>query len=335
MPGSIITLAELETICCQAAATWPISPADYRPTVRQIYFFTLVWLLKRKVIFQQADDCLDNQTAASSERAYQVAQHLDEWGGTVARLKQREAKEWELLRIQMEKALRYYYSQPEGMQADALQEALLKIFELLNKMIDGRQLDETDDIVTLVVNSRASLTNIYDFGSPFYAFAKRIARNELVTRLRKENRQPIYSDPLEEMNSTLPAVPPPSLPEDEDALMETRLFQLKIDLARLLELIQHGLTPKPRRVVCQTLAAQPQFWQALNLTGLTLPENFPSPAGFSTDGEIAAVLGLTENSVRVHRVHAKKQIRETDPVLEILLDKLLTRRGKNGKAESS
>jgi len=128
MPGSVITLAELETICCQAAATWPISPADYRPTAKQIYFFTLVWLLKRKVIFQQAEDCLDNQTAASSDRAYQVAYHLDEWGGTVARLKQREAKEWELLRIQMEKAIRYYYSQPEGMQADALQEALLKIF---------------------------------------------------------------------------------------------------------------------------------------------------------------------------------------------------------------
>lgn len=324
MPSSAITVAELETICRQAAAAQPADPGDFQPTARQTYFFTLVWLLKREVLFRRAEDHLNGQIATDlSDHAHTVAQHLAEWGATITGLKQRETKEWELLRIQMEKAISYYHCQSEGLKADALQEALLKVFVLLNKMDAGRKLDETEDIVSLVVNTRLNLTNIYDFSSPFYAFAKVIARNELMTQLRKENRHPIYPIPIEDMTTGLPPVPPPSLWGDEEAV-----WQLKIDLTRLLELIQHNLTPKPRRAVCQTLAAQPQFWQALSLTELIVPENFPPPAQFNTDVEIAAALGMSENSVRVHRVHAKKQVQAVDPLLERLLDKLLTRRGK-------
>jgi DNA-directed RNA polymerase specialized sigma24 family protein len=331
MSNFVITLAELETVCRHAATRQTAVTENFQPTTNQIYFFTLVWLLKRKVVFQRAEDNLNGQAAAQlPAHAQQVAHYLDAWGGIVAGLKQRDAKEWELLRIQMEKAVRYYLGQPEGMQADALQEALLKIFKLLSKMLDGRQLDEAENMVSLVLNTQASLTNIYDFGSPFYSFAKRIARNELINQLRKEHRQLIYSDPLEGMISSLPTVPPPPFPEEEDQALETQLLQLKIDLTRLLALIQRDLTPKPRRVVCQTLAAQPQFWRALSLTGLAAPENFPPPAEFSTDMEIAAALGMTENSVRVHRVHAKKQVQAVDPLLELLLDKLLIRRSKNG-----
>ena len=336
MSGLVITVAEVETICRQAAATPATAPGEFQPTVQQIYFFTLVWLLKRKVVFQRAEDRLNGQEAAQLPAyVYQVAHYLDEWGGIVAGLKQRDAKEWELLRIQMEKAIRYYLGQPEGMRADALQEALLKIFKLLSKMLDGRQIDEADNLVTLVLNSRANLTNIYDFGSPFYSFAKRIARNELINQLRKERRQLTYAGPLETLISSLPAAPAPSLPEDEDLALETQILQLKLDLTRLLALIQGDLTPKPRRIVCHTLAAQPQFWRALSLTGLSAPEGFPPPAQFNTDAEIAAALGMNENSVRVHRVHAKKQVQAVDPLLELLLDKLLTRRGKNGQVEPS
>lgn len=202
-------------------------------------------------------------------------------------------------------------------------------------MVAGRKLDETEDIVSLVVNTRLNLTNIYDFSSPFYAFAKVIARNELIIQLRKENRHPIYPIPFEDIITGLPTVPPPFVREEEDAAREARLWQLKIDLTHLLELIQHHLTPKPRRVVCQTLAAQSQFWLALTMTGLSVPDEFPPRFEFTTDLEIATTLGMTENSLRVHRVHAKKQVQAIDPLLELLFDKLLTRRDKNGIVEPS
>lgn len=329
MPGSVITVAELETICGHAAITPLATSADFQPTPRQIYFFTLVWLLKRKVLFGRAEDYLDGQLATDlTDHAHTVAQHLAEWGTTITGLKRREAKEWELLRIQMEKAIRYYHCQSEGVKADALQEALLKVFNLLNKMVAGRELDEAEDIVSLVVNTRLNLTNIYDFSSPFYAFAKRIARNELVSQLRQENRHPIYPIPFDDMTTDLPTVPPPSLPGDEETVPETWLWQLKIDLTRLLELIRHHLTPKPRQVACQTLAAQSQFWLALAMTGLSVPDDFPPRSEFTNDLEMAATLGMTENSLRVHRIHAKKQVQTVDPLLALLLDKLLTRRGK-------
>lgn len=331
MPGSVITVAELETICRQAAAMPPAAPGDFQPTTQQIYFFTLVWLLKKKVLFGRTEDHLDGQIVADlTDHAHTVAQHLAEWGATIAGLKQREAKEWELLRIQMEKAISYYHCQSEELKADALQEALLKVFSLLSKMVAGRKLDETEDIVGLVVNTRLNLTNIYDFSSPFYAFAKVIARNELMTQLRKEDRHPIYPIPFDDMTTALPTVPPPSFLEDEDAIRKAQLWQLKLDLTRLLELIRHHLTPKPHRVVCQTLVGQPQFWLALTMTGLSVPDEFPPRSEFTTDLEIATTLGMTENSIRVHRVHAKKQVQAIDPLLELLFDTLLTRRDKNG-----
>lgn len=332
MPGSAITVAELETICRQAVAMQVAALADFRPTAQQVYFFTLVWLLKQKVRFERAEDYLDDQIATDLiDHAHTVAQHLAEWGATITGLRQREAIEWELLRIQMEKAIGYYPCQAEGLKADALQEALLKVFSVLNKMVAGRKLDETADMVGLVVNTRLNLTNIYDFSSPFYAFAKVIARNELIIQLRKENRQPIYPISIDNMSTDLPTVAPPSEVEEEDAVREAQLWQLKLDLTRLLELIRHHLTPQPRRVVCQTLAGQPHFWLALTMTGLPAPDEFPPRSEFTTDLEMAMALGITENSLRVHRVHAKKQVHAVDPLLELLLDKFLTRRRKTAE----
>jgi DNA-directed RNA polymerase specialized sigma24 family protein len=334
MSDAVMTIAGLKTLCCRVAAPGKAANGDFGPTANQIYFFMLVWLLKQKVTFQQADDYLDDQnTEELLHRAQQVATHLDAWGATVAELKRREAKEWELLRIQMEKAISYYYCHDQVVKADALQEALLKIFRLLDKMIGGHKLNETEDMVSFVVNARADLTNIYDFGSPFYAFAKRIARNELITQLRKESRHPIYPIPLEDMGFALPMVPAPALTEDEHALAKAQILQLKIDLARLLQLIQSGLTLKPRQVVHQTLAVQPQFWQALTITGLSAPGDFPPPSALSSDLEIATALEMTENSVRAHRSQAKKRIQEIDPMAGLLLNGLINRRGGGSKPE--
>lgn len=326
MSDPAITIVELEAICHQAAATFRqrsekvLKPGGFYPTANQVYFFTLVWLLKRKVPFQKGEERLSSQEAASlPDHVLEVAHHLDESGVIVTCLKQREAKGWQLLRIQMEKALSYYDCQRE-VKAEALQEALIKIFKLLDKMVDGPKLDQTEDIVALVVNSRSSLTNIYDFRGLFYAFAKQIARNELASQLKKENRQPLYPDLTEDMPPVSPSPPPP---DDET---EAQLLQLKIDLTRLLESMQCCLTRKPRQVVCHTLAAQPLFWDALKMTSLATPADFPAPAKCNTDAHIAAALRLTENSVRAHRSQAKKRIQEFDPLLGLLFERLSTRR---------
>jgi hypothetical protein len=234
----------------------------------------------------------------------------------------------------MEKALRYY-SCGSDLKAEALQEALVKIWVLLDKMLNGNEVERTQDIVALVTDKRAAWTNIYDFSSPVYAFARRIARNELMTQLRKESTQPIYPGPWEDMEGRVTSVSPPALPEDEDSPFETWRLQLKFDLARLLEIIQHDLTSKPREVVCQTLAAQPQFWLALELTGLSQPAAIPPRSRLASDAEIGMVLKLTENSVRVHRAHAKKRAQEIDPMLGPLFDRLITRRGGNEGSDGS
>jgi DNA-directed RNA polymerase specialized sigma24 family protein len=327
-----ITLDEIEGLCHQVAARYAPASELFWPSANQIFFFTLVWLQKRRVTLQHSGDRLGGEAGANlADHVRQVAEHLDEWGATVSLLKQREAKEWELLRIQMEKALRYY-SCASDLKAEALQEALVKIWALLDKMANGRELEESEDLVALVKDKRAAWTNIYDFSSPFYAFAKRIARNELITQLRQQSAEPLYPVPWEEIDAKVPPIPPP-LPEDETPSFDPRPLQLKVDLTKLMEIIQHYLTPKLRQVVCHTLAAQPQFWLALGITGLYPPNGFPPKSELTTDAEIGAVLGMTENNIRVHRAHAKKQMQELDPMLERLLETLMTRRGGNEKAK--
>jgi DNA-directed RNA polymerase specialized sigma24 family protein len=326
MPDSAIAVAEFEAICRQAAVSPKTDSGDYRPTANQVFFFSLVWLQKRKVAFKGPTDRLRGQKSTQlRSHARQVAHHLDEWGATVSRLKRREATAWELLRVQLEKAIRRYHNQPETARADALQEALLKIFQLLDKMIVAHDLDETRDIVSLVVKQRSRLTNIYDFSSPFYPYAKQIVRNELITQIRKEMREPIYPGAWEDVVFQLPAVPAPPNPGDEDLVREARLLQLRIDLTRLLALIQRDLTPKAGRVICQTLAARPQFWRALKMTDLSPAKEFPPPFEPATDADLAAALSMTPNAVRVHRAQTKKQVQEMDAILGRLLEVLLAR----------
>ncbi len=327
MSDSATTALDLETICRQVSAVQKTNAGDFRPTSNQIHFFTLVWWLKKGGPIPPENPLPSQEATAVTERADRVAQHLDEWGATVAGLKQRDEKEWELLRIQMEKAVKYYPCQPEELKADALQEALFKIFRLLDKMYDGRTLEETGDIVALVACAQDTLTNIYDFGSPFYAFAKRIARNQLITRLRKDGRESAYLISLEDVAYALSSDPLPQTSAEGNETLSKTLLQLQIDLARLLEIVQGHLTPKSRQVMLYTLAARPRFWLALEVTGLTPPEGISSKTGVTMDAEIAQAVGTTENSVRVHRRNAKKQVQEVDPIVELLLEGLITRGG--------
>ncbi|MCB9102289.1 MAG: sigma-70 family RNA polymerase sigma factor [Anaerolineales bacterium] len=326
MANSGITLSELEAICRQTAPKQTTDTGGFRPTAKQIYFFSLVWLLKRKVTIGQATDCLEGEVAARGrDHPYQVANHLCEWGATATLLKQGDAIEWELLRLQQEKAIRYYGCSAE-MKAEAVQQALLKTWKLLKKMADGSKIEQTQELVALILANRTIWTNIYDFSTPFYAFTKRIARNELVTELRKQSAEPLYPDSWDEIDAIVPSIPPPSLPVDEPTV-DLRPLQLKIDLAKLLELIQRQLTPKPRQVIMYTLAAQPQFWLALKIADLSPSAGFPVRAEFASDVELGQALGMNENAVRVHRANAKKLIQAHDPLLSLLVEALLTRRG--------
>jgi DNA-directed RNA polymerase specialized sigma24 family protein len=327
MPDSASIARDLATICHQVVVIQKTDTGRFRPTSNQIHFFTLVWWLKKRGSIPPENPLPGQEVSAVTERAEQVAHHLDEWGATVAGLKQRDEKEWELLRIQMEKAVKYYPCRPEELKADALQEALFKIFGLLDKMCDGRTLEETGDIVALVADAQTTLTNIYDFGSPFYAFAKRIARNQLITRLRRDGRESAYFIPLENVAYALSTDPPPQTPREENETLSKTLLQLQIDLTRLLEIVESHLTPKPRQVVLHTLAARPRFWLALEVTGMAPPEGISSKTGFTMDAEIAQAVGTTENSVRVHRRNAKKQVQEIDPIVGLLLEGLITRGG--------
>ena len=328
MATSGITLTELESLCRLATTAQKAGIGNFRPTPKQVYFFTLLWLSKKAGAWQSVEALPASQNvSASLERAQQVTRHLAEWAPIIARLEQKDEKEWDLLRLQLEKAVKYYPSISEELKLEAVQNSLMKLFILLDKMIPWPDL-EGMDIPRFVQSARPVLTNLYDFGTPFYAFAKRVARNELMTQLRKGGRQRSYSLPLDETRPTLPAllIDPPSVEEDDLSLQALHL-QLKRDMAKLLETIQHDLTPRLIQVILQTLGTRAEFWRALEVTGLNAPQKLLADTGLSTDADIAERLGLTENNIRVHRAHAKKRMQAVDPNLALLLESLISTRG--------
>src|SRR5262245_17578147 len=102
MSTSNITLTELESLCRQATVGQKAGAENFQPSPKQVYFFTLVWLSKKAVVGQHVEALPASQgITASIERAQQVTQHLAEWGALITRLKQKDEKEWELLRLQL------------------------------------------------------------------------------------------------------------------------------------------------------------------------------------------------------------------------------------------
>lgn len=322
MANAVVTVAELGEICRRAVTTQPGQNADFRSTVNQVYFFILVRLQKQGLRFRRAEDLLEGYGVEDlTAQVNVVVDCLAEWGEMVTALKQSDDLEWELLRIQMTKALKRYTSQQQG---DALQNALLKIFELLGKIpdLDWATLDPPK-VVALVAKKRAHLTNIYDFRSSFYAFAKSIAHNMLRDQLRKEGRRLRYLVYVEDMATDLP---------DSQSFLSSSaetdgpdLSQLRADLTHLLDQIQHHLTPKPRQVVYHTLGARAQFATVLAMVDLPWPEEIPRHPNGTSDADIARVLGMTDNTVRVNRSQALKRLVAVNPILIYLLETLFKR----------
>jgi DNA-directed RNA polymerase specialized sigma24 family protein len=208
---------------------------------------------------------------------------------------------------------------------EAAQNALVKLFTLLNKMVTGPELEEMD-VVIFVLNNRMTLTNLYDFGAPFYGFAKRLARNELISQLRQEGRRSAYAIPLDDLESPSPA--PFSSTDEDEGLAQAFCGQLRTDMTKLLEIVEHSLTPKPRQVILRTLGIREEFWRALKVAGLAAPPEFSPAPGLIIDADLAQALGMTENNIRVHRARAKQQVKEIDPNLALLLEDLTATRGK-------
>ena len=326
-----IRIANLHDHCCRVVAASPIRADSYRPVAHQIFFFVLVWLVKQKVQFQHANDEVRDRDGVAldpdeiDEQVHRVAVHLAEWGEVVAGLKRQEVQEWELLRIQMERALGRFGGR-ESDRDDALQNALLKIWSGLGRLIDANTLETTEDIVALVMEHRDKLASGYDFNCPFYAYARRIAQNELISQMRRDIRSPIVATSVEELAEVLEDPSQELRDEEEQAAFELARRHFKINLQSLLNMVQACPTGQ-RQVLLATLAARPQFWRALDISELPEPDGITRPGRLLTDAELALQLGMSENNIRVQRSHAKRRINSQDSVLGALLEQLIAADG--------
>lgn len=323
-----ITVKEIEALCHQAAASVLVTADGYQPTANQVFFFTLVWVSKVMVKQREVNDfqrergfirCVDR--AGVQQRARLVAQFLQEGGAALTGLKRSDDKRWALLRIQMGKALQRFDC-PAEMKDDAIQEAFFKMHQMLAKMPDGLQLETTTDLVTLVIQNQAAFKGIYDFGAPIYAYAQRVAHNQLINLLKARANEPIAEDGWEQAEAITA----------DEAEQETTTAPypqiLEKSVKRLFFLIETKLTPMPAKVIWHTLAARSQFWLALTITAVKPPVTLP-PRPAAADADIAHNLAISENDVRVHRNHAKNTIHHSDPeagkLLEVLLDRHLSK----------
>ena len=189
--------AKLETLCRQMAddhSDHSEGCSRYRPTGNQIFFFALVRLQKKKKKdeksnFQHSKGRKKEVTAHELLEWIQlVASHLKgESGSIVANLQigtgQKWDEEWELVRLQIVRLLEKKTGRDNSVDIDiATSSALVKLLILVQKMAkccNPSELDAKEDLVAYVSDSWSMLTNIYDFRSHFYTYAKQIGYNEL------------------------------------------------------------------------------------------------------------------------------------------------------------
>ena len=210
-----LTVAELETLCQQLTASPRAAVTGYQPSARQVGFFVLVWVAKQQKkqqqrLFQSRADLLAGfDRATLTLHIREVIQQLTLWGEQVTRLKAQDAQEWVLVYKQMEKATKaaaweQHCSQRTDLIEDALHRAYLKGLLLVRQLFDADVLENSRDIVALVVDHQAALHNAFDFRSGFYPFVRRIAHNELVTLLRGDRW--LVDQDFEDLELALPAV---------------------------------------------------------------------------------------------------------------------------------
>ncbi|MEZ4732596.1 MAG: hypothetical protein R3E79_36295 [Caldilineaceae bacterium] len=187
MSDFVLPLHAIETLVQQVARSYTIQGVGYRPTTNQLLFFLLVWVSKKG----NSSDLVSKEDAVAIQ-VQTIARHLAQWGETVSALRgqyttgminrtraQRYEQEWELLRIQLQKAATIT-AQKYG-RADlldhAVSTALLNVFTMLQKLVDSEVLESTNNIVAFVQHEQGdTFRSAYDFSSPFYAYARRIVK---------------------------------------------------------------------------------------------------------------------------------------------------------------
>ncbi|MBV7333445.1 hypothetical protein KFU94_35470 [Chloroflexi bacterium TSY] len=242
-------------------------------------------------------------------------------------LKNRVDKEWILFLFQMENAVRNY-AVSDDIKADAVQEAAMKVLELLKKLptfAELDQIDAIDEIVMWIVDGKSRYGNVYHFGSPFYAFTKTIVRFQLIDMIRRERNTNKITVQLEEIENDLYSNLTVSSPDEPERVV---LAQLRKDLVNLLKLIDQVLKSKPRIVIIETLVARPQFWRVLKETNLSAPANYLPDSGVQSDAEIVRKLEITVSNLRAQRSQSLRRISAKDAILGELLKRLIAARGR-------
>lgn len=334
------TIQALEALCNAKASACRKTRYGYGPSTKQIFFFVVVWCEKSRKPSQSLEEVitLALRDGSAQTRVAAIANHLHLWGEAVAGLQNQSAREWLVLGKQMERGVKRYYVD-EGMKEDALQTAQIKVWQNLSKLPVASHIEEEANLLEFVSNNAAGYKNLYDFGSPIYNWAKRVASNELGMTIRA-NKQTFDVYPLEEWISEPSAtsfmdrgvVVDGSVNANGMDAYQANALQLQIDLTRLLHSIDDQLTRMQRRVVIYTLSAlRANFWLALKITSLNAPADYYEDQTLDTDEKIANKLEKKVNNVRVTRANGCKRIGEYDAILEHLLKILMKKMSPTSK----
>lgn len=315
MCNSFVTLDELEAACAQQESPCEVQQTVYHPVKPHIFFFTLVWSQKQRQAFRIENNQLIGLCADKAQECIAlVARHLGLWGEVVSGLQRNDEHEWFMAYEQVYRAL-YHYNCSEQLKEDAYHDAQIKILEILRKIPTAQQVYINKRIEQLVIEEQERFKNIYDFGSPFYNWAKTIAQNELNQMLNLPRTEPLPPDDSPDVPVVLPQL-------GSEAEFDEAIERLGNRFKRMLAEIEK-LTSKPRQVIYTTLAARQQLWIMLEVLGIESVQAIPAKIDAAGDSEIAKLLDMKENSVRVHRANALRTITTSDPELGDLLRKLM------------
>lgn len=323
---SIETFSDLPPLCRSYATTLDSALSAYAPTTQQLLYFGLIRLFKQYPdVAGGPNDPIPAPVDEFEADLNRRVINLTDWGSVVSDLKRGAEHEWLLLQVQLEASLRALGGERFA-RDEAAQEALVTLVSTLRKLHHWVEIEHCSDVPALVRTAKRELRNVYDFNSPFYAYAKLIARNFMRQHWRRTRRE--ISVEHAESEPTLADTPEEWLRLQEE-MQQTgdQVRRLRLELARLLRILQTELSPRQTDVVMLTLASRRQFWLALKLSDIDVGSSFPEADLTRSDAAIALALNLSENSVRVHRSTAKRRLQEMDSLLGDLCGYLLSSHG--------
>lgn len=317
MTTGTVSPESFTAICREAATSYTTRRNGYHSSPNQVAYFTFA--TERKRFSTDHDDAwtaLERTTVVA--QAGQVATQLDGISGVmVTALKQEQHDAWvallkELGVFRNQLMRRYGFQVDQATQDVAIADTLSKLLALIRSMVDGPTLDKSTTIIAYARQQLAQSGAIYHFGSPFFNYVFHMLRNEFHRFVQMAQRDHQRSVQIAEAYHL-----PFQFEELLDATNTTDENAQRQQLKELLRQLLSTITTLPRKrhqVAIYTLAARPQFWLALQVTGLPAPTGYPTAETYRTDRQIADRLKMTDNSVRVNRRHAYNSITETDPL---------------------